>query len=225
MTTATKHIRLLLFLSLCVVMVSCQDRDEKVEPTLEIAASENVEENPEIEFNYYFDSDTLNLEFQIKNNESKPIFFINNLWTFEFAHNGYVVSDISKKLRYNSLFFFEKELVGFKENVVEAEMSRYNKKDIYIIKPGKRVTIETEWLLDESSKRIFLENKLKYLARLVFVDHPFIQYEDNEIINLPNRDFKDERLGTFGYIISEKDRVKLGAWKFIVRIIEGKLEL
>lgn len=60
MTTATKHIRFLLFLSLCVVMVSCQDRNEN--SILELSLSNTYDEDLYIFLNVWHVSKGFNTE-------------------------------------------------------------------------------------------------------------------------------------------------------------------
>jgi hypothetical protein len=179
--------QLTVILILIFTFLSCQDRDEDVEPALEIAASENVEENPEIEFNYYFDSDTLNLEFQIKNNESKPIFFINNLWKFQYNFTANKqLSDYEKRLRFNQVYIFQDSIASFSEMVVETEMSKYNELNMYKIEKEEPLQIKFKLKLDTKRKELFTKEGFDCTALLVFSDKQWDKYNtEKEIKSKP----------------------------------------
>lgn len=176
--------KLTAILILIITLISCQDSDEKVEPTLEIAASKNEEENPEIEFNYYFDFDTLNLEFQIKNNNSKPIFFINNLWKFQYNFTANKqLSDYEKRLRFNQVYIFQDSIASFYEMVVETEMSKYNELNMYKIEKEEPLQIKFKLKLDTKRKELIMKEGFDCTALLVFSDKQWDKFNTAKEIN------------------------------------------
>lgn len=81
--------KLAAILLLIFTLISCQDRNEKVEPTLEIAASKNDrnfnDNNIDVrsDFEVSFDSNHINLNIELFNEGNGPIFIPVGNWIIE----------------------------------------------------------------------------------------------------------------------------------------------
>lgn len=168
---------LFLFCNIFLILNSCQKIDNSYTQSI------NSRIDPiDISVSYNLHQDTLFLKLRFANNQSKRVFFINNLWTFEFESDSMVVtSPDDKNYRFNRIYLFQDSIKYFIKDVIDTEMSKYSFNDIYKIESNKNLYLNFSLKLDSIKVEKILEEGFKYRASFVFSKKDW-EKSNNEMI-------------------------------------------
>lgn len=153
--------KLTVILLLILNLLSCQDRDEEIEPVLEIAASENET---------YFEA-----RIKIINNTGNKYYFLNGPIHFSgyfFDYNTHSSENISPK-KLNSINYFPISSPNNESKIISSNFI-YNSVN-YISKIDGIDTLELLIKLKKSYKRIFESSQFALAANIVLLEDEDIE--------------------------------------------------
>ena len=174
--------------------------------------------------NYKINENILHLEFEVTNLCDKPVYFINNLWLFEFADDlKFVHTSERDEIRFNRMYFYKDTPLYYRGDIVEEEMSKFNFNDIYQIKEGKQLVISFRLKLTSKLNNIAKSEGFKYKVKLLFSEDNWNNFINSDKIR-PDILTIFPRFNSYGYSKSKSKTNYLKKNSVFIETIEGKLE-
>lgn len=190
--------------------------------TTEVYSTDN--ECIEVELNSELKGEILNLNFEFRNSCNKSIYFINNLWLFEFADDlKFAHTSERDEIRFNRMYFYQDTPLYYRGDIVEEEMSKFNFNDIYQLKEGKQLVISFRLKLTSTLNNIAKSEGFKYKVKLLFSEDNWNNYINSDKIR-PEILTIFQRFNSYGYSNSKSKTNYLKENCVFIKTIEGKLE-
>ena len=178
----------------------------------------------EVFLNYKINENILHLDFEFTNLCDKSVYFINNLWLFEFADDfKFILTSERDEIRFNRMYFFQDTTKFNTGDIVEEEMSKFNFNDIYQVNKGRPLLVSFRLKLTSELYKTMKNVGFNYKVKLVFSYYNWNNFIKEDIIK-PEILTIYPRFNYYGYSNSEKKSNYLQDNSVFLKTIEGKLE-